>query len=366
MQMSYERFFKLFTGILVIIFTCFAGLNYYFDFFDVFDTEKKIAYGAINDRYVKLSYLVSNPQKYDSVIFGSSRIKKIDASLFSDKCYNVGYDSGDGINEWLRDIKTLIKNDVKLKNIYLGLDDNSYKGYAAKIWDGVRWIPYQNDFENLKYKAKLLVQIPDFGDIKSTIRNSNKDQSVTKLGTTGTLVIPRKVDRDIEDNIQQHISHNKFLKPTYTDDANEHIDESICNLKEIVKICDMNGINLVVFINPVHITTYLRNDIKLFNDFKREVSYVTDYYDFCDINFITTNSYFWYETSHPRYFTGEYIVNRICNKNLDRVPEDFGKFITRENVEQYLADKLSERNSFLLSNHKQYVPQEIDKFKFQR
>ncbi|MBR6679075.1 MAG: hypothetical protein IKL58_01960, partial [Phascolarctobacterium sp.] len=113
-------------------------------------------------------------------------------------------------------------------------------------------------------------------------------------------------------------------------------------------------------------TTYLRNDIRLFNNFKREVSYVTDCYDFCDINFITKNNYFWYETSHPRYFTGEYIVNRICNKNLERVPDDFGKLVTKDNVEQYLAEKIVERDNFSFDNYDQYVPKKSDKFKLER
>ena len=179
-------------------------------------------------------------------------------------------------------------------------------------------------------------------------------------------MIPKKIDYDIEDNISRHIKHNKFLNPTYTDDSNAHIEESIRNLKEIFNICRDKDINLVVFINPVHVTTYLRNEIELFNNFKRKVAQVTDYYDFCDINFITKNSYFWYETSHPRYFTGEYLVNRICNKNLDRVPDDFGKFITKENVEQYLSEKFTERNNFSFEAHRQYVPNASDKFKFER
>ena len=113
--MSYKKFVIAFMSGFLAVFTVFAVINFWFDFHTAFRQEEDLVYKGVNDRYAKIAYLIKNPQKYEGYLFGSSRIKKTDTTMISKKTYNMGYDSGDGINEWLRDIKTLLQNNVNIK-----------------------------------------------------------------------------------------------------------------------------------------------------------------------------------------------------------------------------------------------------------
>mgnify|MGYP003313871404 CR=1 FL=1 len=101
------------------------------------------------------------------------------------------------------------------------------------------------------------------------------------------------------------------------------------------------------------------------NCYIRKFIYLISCNDFSGINFITANNYFWYETSHPREFTGKYIISRILNRNLEMIPNGFGKLVTKDNVDEHILEMIKEREQFLKQEHKQYIPKDNDKFVFE-
>lgn len=358
--MSDKKFFWGFISILTVIFAVFMGLNYEYDFYGIFNYNAPVLYGSVNDRYIKPAYLSEHPQKYDAYLFGTSRVKKIDTSLWPGRVYNMGADACADPREWLRDLQTLLANNVQVKTVYLGMDDNVYKKDSAKYLIGIRWTPYKSSWENLAYKGKVLLQIPDFKDMKPEKR---RQDSKTEIGKNGTLVIPANVEAGIENDPAKHVNDKKFLVPKYESDDAADIEAAVGALQKIKRLCEQRQIRLVMFFNPLHATTYLKDDIALLHRFKKEVAEkVGGYYDFCDLNFINVNNYYWYETSHPRAFTGRYIMNRLTGSDLDKTPADFGKYVDKNNVEAYLQEKLREREAYLNGTHEQYLPRPGDKF----
>ncbi len=80
-----------------------------------------------NQNYLKTEYIIRHPNKYDSFIFGSSRVGKINPKLFTNgNYYNMTYSEGLPY-EHLLNIKLFLKNNVKIKNIIIGIDDFSYE-----------------------------------------------------------------------------------------------------------------------------------------------------------------------------------------------------------------------------------------------
>ena len=70
----------------------------------------------------------------------------------------------------------------------------------------------------------------------------------------------------------------------------------------------------------------------------REISNITDFYDFSGYNTITLNNCNYYEESHYRPLVGEIIASRIFNDKTVKVPKDFGILVTKENINQHLID----------------------------
>lgn len=95
--MESKRFFTIFLSAIVGIIGIIAVANYYFDYYEVFHTDKeKIYSNTLNDCFVKMRYLLTdhNYARYDSYLWGSSRIMKMDPRVTEQKTYNFGVPAG--------------------------------------------------------------------------------------------------------------------------------------------------------------------------------------------------------------------------------------------------------------------------------
>lgn len=80
-----------------------------------------------NQSFAKMVFLKDHPRKYDTYIFGSSRVGKIPNELLADqKIYNLTYSEGLPA-EHLKNITFLLKNKVQIKTLLIGLDEFSYQ-----------------------------------------------------------------------------------------------------------------------------------------------------------------------------------------------------------------------------------------------
>lgn len=338
--------------------------NYFFNRYRLFDYDKQYLYGNVNERFVKMAYVIEHKDEFDGFLFGSSRVAKINTTLLPGKVFNFGCNSCSAPEEWLRDIKIMIDNDVSIRKIYLGLDDLFLKDSADRTQRYIELNHYVTGLEKAKYYMKVLMKVPDFKDIKMQIKNDFSDVIKIDLNN-GMTVVPEKIEVDIENDKFGHIKSKKFKKSHYYDDKYARLESAISSLEEINWLCEVNNIDLVIFFNPVHVRTYVDNDIYLLNEGKKRVAKIKPYYDFSGINFITTNNYFWYETSHPRAFVGDYMMNVLTGKNLETVPKYFGDLVTADNINLHLQKKVIERTKWLAKeNYTQYIPSVEDKYKF--
>jgi hypothetical protein len=117
------------------------------------------------------------------------------------------------------------------------------------------------------------------------------------------------------------------------------------DFQEIVNICQQKNIELKVFISPTHATQLeairMAGNWQMFEEMKREIVKITPVWDFSGYNSITTEPLTndiknYLDSSHYRKEIGDLILNLIFDYQQERVPNDFGIFITSANIENTL------------------------------
>lgn len=115
--------------------------------------------------------------------------------------------------------------------------------------------------------------------------------------------------------------------------------ERLKYLQDIVSLCQRHQINYKFFITPLNgqLLSRIKDDHILFKtmqEFKFKLSNITFYYDFLTHNEINDNRfYFGGDTMHTRTFTGNLILVRIFNDTNLSLPEEFGRFVPKLEVQ---------------------------------
>jgi hypothetical protein len=305
-----------------------------------------------NMNFIKVKYLIGNTKKYDSLLFGSSRVENIDIKkITAGRYYNMTYPVGVP-QEHLENIRFLLNSGMSIKNVMIGLDDFSchvdpqqhrfdldLQPHPAVSGKKVQ-VFYSEYFLKLR---KFIPQLTAYIRHNYTNRNSpSETRIIYDIHETGRILCP-VCDEDIERNVDAHIRSGEFNKPFHSvGDTGDNITNTLAAMKEIVALTKQKHITLIVFINPIHKTTYLDTNLSQFALFKKELATITDYYDFSGLNSITTNNYNYYETSHYRPFVGDMMLKVMFGKPDVKVPRDFGFHSTRTNIDAHLKSQCRE------------------------
>ncbi|MGL6024712.1 MAG: hypothetical protein ACRC0F_08855 [Cetobacterium sp.] len=327
-----KYFFKSIANIILILISI-VSLNYYMDTYGVFREKYTNRKTPANERYLKTKYILENKDKYDSFIFGSSRVGTLKGeNLKNGKFYNMTF-SGALPKEMLSILELFQKNDVKIKNIILGIDD--FDQYTTP--ESQEDILYKLSYEKLNknkfeiYQSYLLNN--PFNKVNYEYFFGDKISNVDILDT-GKWSRPLK-DIEIEDDIQKHNLDEIFTTPFSNLDNISRVDKTIEEIRGIIKICNQNNIKLTVIFLPIHKTTFENNNYQNLEIFKNKLLELTDYWDFAELNKFTKNNYYWYEASHYRPILGELILKKIFKDDFEIVQkledEDniFGKYISK-------------------------------------
>ena len=311
----------------------FAAYNYVTDYSGVLKDDFSYLRIEPNQHIVKMRYLTQNTDKYNAFAFGNSRVGKIDLLKINDGCrwYNMTYSEGLPA-EWLADVKILLKRGVKIKRLFIGVDEGSFRTDPKSHETQFLRMPYR-EHEDLLVDLKYLLRIPS---PFVTAEVFEEQKGFFDMYGTGRP-LGEWVDERIEANIEKHINDPKFNVP-YVAAGGNRVDATIAELKELKDLADSAGIETFFCFLPVHQLTYRNADKNTLFDFKRKLAAVTDYYDFSGINKITTNNYFYFETSHFRPLVGDMITARIFGGAQD----DFGVLVTRGNVDEHIKKQLDE------------------------
>ncbi|MDP3266146.1 MAG: hypothetical protein Q8M39_04890 [Sulfuricurvum sp.] len=261
-----------------------------------------------NRNFIKVEYILAHPKKYNGFIFGSSRVSALLPShVKGANFYNMTYSEGIP-HEHLLNLRLFIKHGVKIKKLLLGLDDFSYQVSFAKHQQ--QWLTKAHP---------LATETSWFSFYKfyffHLLTQQDKRQFIKKIVAHDNLI-----DWDIigQEKFYQTFFYNgsnfcdddpKYLKPTHYS-GNTKL-ETLEDIKNIVTLCKQHHIELTVFINPIHHTTYQDTNKQLLEEFKSSLAKITHYYDFSGPNTTTQNNHNFIDTSHYTITVGDQILNRM-------------------------------------------------------
>lgn len=334
-----------------------AIYNYVFDPYGIFNnTSLSLGYEPgyePNQHYAKMRHLINAHHPWDSYLFGSSRVGKIDPGLISGGTYyNMNYSEGVP-GEHLADIKILIEKGLPVKNVIIGIDNSSYAISPEDHIDQIMRHGYDSSFfKRLPFQIKYLCSVPRLSIVKY-IRQTQDDSMIVFDILGNGMQRLEKVDENIEKNIEKHMNDARFqtlgkgpFDNVPADDYIQLMEDTLRDIAEIVRLSREHGFKLYVFINPIHNLYYRLHNPGLFLVFKERLAGIVNYWDFSGFNSVTTSNYYYYETSHYRQLTGSMITCRITDCSSIDVPADFGVFVTSENVSGYIARQKEELKGY--------------------
>jgi len=328
-------------SIISIIFT----VNYLIDPFDIFGTKILKQQNQLNERFVKIEYLKKNHHKFNSYIFGSSRVgvtnpKIIENYIKGSKFYNFTLSQAN-LYDYVIHLEYFIRNNYTVNNLYLQIDPYTMRlyghdksNYMNKIHPDVIgsskskfYLEYLSGYFPQNIKGKLSV---NFLQEQESDLNYN-----IKLGMWSKPVSDKKIAM----NSKLYIKNEKtFHEKTSRYNGEACLDKTIKDLEKIVVLSKKNHINLYLFITPIN--KILMNKIKIdsYFNFLRKIVTISDFYNFSAYSSVTNNHSNYYEAGHYLPHVSEYIAARIFNNNPIK---DFGFFVTSKNIDNYIS-KLKE------------------------
>lgn len=312
-------------------------LNAWIDPYNIFHVKEPRANGIEPNRnYLKTKYIIEHPNKYDSFIVGASRIGYMDVNKMENgNYYNMTY-SGGTMYEFLQTLKTFLDKGVHIKHIVLEVDESSCK--PRNFHDNLgsqRPYPVKNKLDFYKmYLFNPMTTIQALPLIKENQNTENAKALVANLYTTGCSE-NMKTKLTKETQIFQEMNY----EPVLTKENEQIIEDTISDLKEYIRICNENKIELTIFTSLHHKNTY-GDAIKSYGylEFLRQLSETTSFYNFSGLNDRAVDYDNFYEWSHFTYEISCEMLDIIFQGKKDSklLEQGYGMYVTKENKEEYI------------------------------
>ncbi|MDR2510141.1 MAG: hypothetical protein LBC77_05810 [Spirochaetaceae bacterium] len=282
-----------------------------------------------NRNYIKMRYILDNPDKFDSYLFGSSRVDAIDVSALKEsRWYNMNYSSGLP-KQHFENLEVLIHNKIIPDTVLIGVDDIACSRNPQSHQKQLLRMPYPKEaMQNKAAYFGFLINYFNPVTLKSlpiilSHKRENKSRFQKQFYENGGLYyseeqLGRKPDWEKSVPSASPFSYG--------------IDNAIRDIQSLIELCDKNNIKLIFFTNPLHKMTYEKAVEYGYIDFLIRLSDITDYYNFSGLNDITTNNDNYFETSHYKRNVGYLIIDTIFYRNTDPalLSQGFGRLVTAE------------------------------------
>lgn len=315
-------------GFLCAAFAC--GVSMAIDPYNVFHWSNARDNGVEpNKNYVKTQYVLHNPDKYDTFIFGNSRVGSIDAAKIADTCYNMYYSEGLPAEHY-ENLKAFAAAGVDIKTVYLGIDD-------------VTCFVDPSIHDDQLIRRPFRAEEPEIGFCLDYLDPSVALQSLETIGAyTGEE--PGFGER-------LYSTGNYYLDTSLTSESLEleewpdyfewYGEGALEDIRELKKFCDANEIELVVFANPEYERRFREAVEEGYLDFLTQLAEVTDYYCFCGINNVTLDMANFHDISHYRQNVGDLMIQVMKGEGDDLRTlraQGFGRYVTAGNVKEVMEE----------------------------
>ncbi|MDJ0702068.1 MAG: hypothetical protein QNJ46_02210 [Leptolyngbyaceae cyanobacterium MO_188.B28] len=201
-------------------------------------------------------------------------------------------------------------------------------------------------FSDLRLSTKYMIPQDLFGlyfSFDSLNLIFNPDARGLYFATDGTY--ERHLDKDKIDFIFEVEILEDFSREEDMYWAYELSDMAIDDYREMINLSNQQGVDIKLFIPPLHSTLFYAAMISghwsSYEEWFREVVSVQPVWDFSGCSSVTTEAIGvdmqnFEDPSHYSPEIGKLVLNRMFNYQAESVPDDFGVYVTPDNVDQHL------------------------------
>ncbi|MBF0566666.1 MAG: hypothetical protein HQK89_15685 [Nitrospirae bacterium] len=355
---DYKRFLKHFFATTAAILALIAAFNVIVDPYGIWGiidlkgfngTKNRVQSERMTKFYCVRRFMPEN------LIMGSSRVLSFEPKAMNryvkGSTYNLAL-SGTCIRE-LYEYLEYIASRHKLGTVVLGIDLFTFNPVRNDLGKNIQ---VRTELERLRHRF----YVKDFLDCAlcydaadksvQTIRDSISNTSPHFDMYSGTMTwdtykneLSRKGVSFVRGKIADRLEFFRTTNDLYGEESFRNPDSLKANFGyfvKIVELCRREGIDLRLYVSPVYVShfelIYRCGLGTTYEALLRAMAQVTGYYDFSGRNSITTNVNYYWDSDHMRSELGRAIFARLFDDKNIRLPENFGVFVNRENVEAHL------------------------------
>lgn len=341
----------LITFFIVLIFCIMAlcMINYIVDPFGVFGDKffKWYTYDIINNQRIgKIEYLDKFHERYNSYIIGGSKSSamvpgKLNQYFDDAKFYSMMMYGGD-FYDYERIAKYLIDH-YEIKNLMLHMSVFEMKRYGPG--DEINNTPHAKvTGESLaKFYLKLLTLNLNYSREKiEAWFTKDKTDKYSVIRAEDGVFEKTKVNARLEGNPEEYVANEPSFHVKHYKIGNIGLYKNVEALERIKKYCEEHGVNFFVVAAPTHHLEMDAFNKEEFILYWKMIANITDFWDFSGYNSISMDSRNFYDVSHYSNRIGELMMARMFNDNSVYVPEDFGRYVTKDNIDDFLKEQYPE------------------------
>lgn len=293
-----------------------------------------------NIRIAKISYLDKNYKKFDSYILGGSKSgsflpEMVDRYYKDASFYNLNMIGG-RFYDYEKTLHYIYKH-YKVKNIVFQISQlEANKPGTSTGAEGMLHGKLLSDFP-LVFYLKMVIQHPSYSldKIEEYIKGNNgKDKYFFYNIKNGSYNFLKNEER-IKNNPDEYFYKSNYFQniPAVKGTVFEY---NLIILKRIVSFCRENNINLLVVAAPTYTKELASYPLDKLGKYMKEISKITDYWNFSGYNSVNTEIKNFYNSTHFRTKVTKMMLARMFKDSSVKVPEDFGVYVTPENADKVI------------------------------
>lgn len=349
--MNSKRWLLGFLATVVVLGAAVLGFNWLVDPFGVF-SHKALEWPSyemtLNPRTAKITYLKDHHQEYDSYILGCSSVSSFPVETLNEyldaNFYNMIVYGADMLD--VEQQATYLIENYEVKNLVVNVYIDNAKDYNVESDLRSYAMPPETTGESaLTFYPRYLFMDPRHSLDK--LRYMAQDTYLTQpfdVFDEANGAYDKKV-RDAEPigNMEEYLEAYPVFAdyPDLSNQTNEAaITGTLESLSRIKALCEAHGIRLIVLTAPVYADYLDSFPWDQVADFYTRLAEVTDYWDF-SYSSVSFEPRYFYDESHFRECVGNMALARIFGDDSVYIPEDFGVYVTAENVADHVAQMAS-------------------------
>jgi len=345
---KYKKFSRYFVVVSFIVLVLILSINVIVDPYSMtkYNLLKIPNKFARDDRAEKISKLYMD-DRYDNMIFGSSRVYVTDPLIINKYLGGITYNCGVGrarIEDQLGFLLFLQRQDKLPKNAIFGLDFYSFNENleSNKYFMKNRELNFiQNSkYSNFDMYTEKLFSIDALRASYKTLKNYlvNK-QEVPRFDEYGSALSSDRISEYSNVNLAQlYFSKSRIesdKRNISTLKYDKVSEDRLLYLDTIIEICENNNMSCLFMTTPLNGQmleefTKDKKQRETLQTFKNELSKRTAFYDFLNHNKITDNRAFFVDTMHFTPLAGNLLFARIFHDRNVSLPEKFGVYIEKD------------------------------------